>query len=728
MNETQESLHFLDYWRIISSRKEVVLAVSMLVVITGIIVTYSMPKVYRSSVVIQVKEEAPDLSVFTPEMWRHDPLFLRTQFEIIQSGPIVEEVVRRLQLTDKLGKAYGYLQQMNYQDAFDFTTRLLSKRMKVQQYRDTNLIEIQVFMDEPEAIAPAVAAETANAFAEVFRDQNQSRNRQVTDRALKALKLTLDEQKEEVHELAEKVADVREKHGIAETTMMYSSTSIGNVLERETLRILETQRIAARLEYEDKKVRYEKCKALPPRELLAAAPWLAGDPALAALVKAKREAEIRKEALLRGGYGAKHPEVEKEQGNIDAVEKEIGDALDGLKMGLLADYEAARAKYTAIAQELTNVQIRVVEKAGHREYETALAELDRAQKIRDALQLRYVEENIEQRIPRTAVEVVEPAKAPDGDDPVSPNKALNIILSVVLGLGAGIGLAYFIEYLDTSVKTIEDIERYLDLSVLGVIPQKVKPLIEEDADPAHAEAYRVLRTNLQSAKKLQKGNAVCITSGSVGEGKSLTLFNLAYTCASLGDSVLVIDSDLHRPRQHKMLAVSNRSGLANILVGETELDEALIHTDYQNLDFLPSGKLSGGVHGLLDTEQMKALVETVKARYDYVFFDAPPIVGVSDASLLSREMDGVLLVVQHRKYPRALSSRAKSMVENTGANLLGVVLNNINISRDYSSYYYQQHYYSYPKRGSSPSAKRRSTSSTKQQPKTATTAEKAEEA
>jgi Mrp family chromosome partitioning ATPase len=124
----------------------------------------------------------------------------------------------------------------------------------------------------------------------------------------------------------------------------------------------------------------------------------------------------------------------------------------------------------------------------------------------------------------------------------------------------------------------------------------------------------------------------------------------------------------------------------------------LIHTPHTNLDFLPSGKLSSGVHGLLDTERMRDLIRELKGRYDFVFFDAPPIVGVSDASLLAREMDGVLLVIQHRKYPRALSGRAKAMLDNIGANLMGVVLNNINIARDYSSYYYQQHYYAYPRR------------------------------
>ena len=198
---------------------------------------------------------------------------------------------------------------------------------------------------------------------------------------------------------------------------------------------------------------------------------------------------------------------------------------------------------------------------------------------------------------------------------------------------------------------------------------------------------------------MTNGKAFCVTSGSVGEGKSLTLFNLAFVCAQLGDRVMLVDTDLHRPRQHKILGVSNSVGVANVLLGEATLDQAIVATQVTNLDILTSGKIGAGVHGLLDTKRMKELVRALKDSYDMVLFDAPPIIGVSDASLLVREVDGVMLVIQHRKYPASVSIRARSMIENLGANLVGVVLNNINISRDYSYYYYHHHYYSYPQQG-----------------------------
>ena len=695
MAEPQESLHFLDYWRVLCSRKEIVMAVSLLVVLTGVLVTFTMPKVYRASVIIAVKEDTPDVAVFNQEAMRYDPLFLRTQFEIIQSAPVIEEVIERLDLHRKLAKSMQF-DDLPLDRQRETAFKIVSRSMKVQQYRDTNLIEIQMYLSEPKETAPQEAANTANMIAEVYRDQNARRSRTAIEGGLRALHESLEEQRQRVGQAEALVEEVRQKYQIDVGAAAANQLGAAS-LQKLELQHLVAQEIGARLELEDKKARFEQIMKVSHDELVAASQYLVRDPALMSLVAEKRKAEVQKESLLRASLGPRHPDVLGVEALITELNAKIDDALVGVKQGVEADYRAAKAKFDALTARLQErkAEERGQESTSYREFQKANEELDHARKIRDALEIRYIQENIEQRIPRTTVEVIEPATPAEVDDPVSPDIVLNIILSIIVGLGSGIGLAYFVEYLDTSVKTIEDVERYLKLPVLGVIPQKVKPLNDEAADPAHAEAYRVLRTNLQFSERRKDGKAICVTSGSVGEGKSLTLFNLAAICAQLGDRILIVDTDLHRPRQHKILNVSNRRGVANILVGEAHVDDVLIHTPLKGLDFLPSGKLSSGVHGLLDTLRMKQLVEEVKARYDFVFFDSPPIIGVSDASLLAREMDGVLLVVQHRKHPKAVSGRAKDMVHNVGGNLLGVVLNNINISRDYS--YYYQHYYSYPK-------------------------------
>jgi succinoglycan biosynthesis transport protein ExoP len=690
MSDTQESLHFLDYWRVISSRKEILISVSLLVVITGVIITYAMPKVYMASAVIRVQEESPDVSVFSPEMMRFDPLFLRTQFEIIQSRPIIEEVVRRRELDRKLSRAYGY-EQLSPQDRLDRTVKIVSKLMNVQQYRDTNLIEIQMSLAEPKADATHEAAEAANMIAQVFREQTASRSRKATEAALDALYDAFQEQDQRLAKAEEEVERIRSEYKIDVVDPQVGS---GASLDKMTLTMLEELRIRASQAVAEAEARHTLVQSLADEKLIEAAQYLVNDQSIPVLVAEKRKAEVDL-SQLGETYGPNHPDVVRVKRVIDSLDSKIEDALNGLKTGVLANFRAAQAKLAIIKTELMTRRDteREAEAGSYREFSRAIDARDHVKKIRDALEMRYFQEQIELRIPKTLVELVSPAKAPNSGDYVSPNFLLNILLSIIVGLGAGVGLAYFVEYLDTSVKTIEDIERSMSVPVLGVIPQKVRPLNEEGANPAHAESYRILRTNIQFSQKFKDGKTLCFTSGSMGEGKSLTMFNLAYVCSQLGDRVIMIDSDLHRPRQHRMFGVPNKVGLANVLIGEVEIDDVIHKDAFPNLDFMPSGKLDSGVHGLLDTQRMRALIAELGDRYDRVFFDAPPIIGVSDASVLAREVDGVMLLIQHRKYPKAISDRAKGMLDNMGANLMGVVLNNINVSRDQSYYYYHQYYY-----------------------------------
>lgn len=701
MADSQDTLHFLDYWRVVSSRKEVVIAVALLIVLTGIIVTSSMPKIYVASALVQVKEEAAVISLFGRQIQRYDPLYLRTQYELIQSRPVIEEVVRELGLDEKLGKAYGYYSKSG-DKSFKRTCSLMSNGMKVQQYRDTNLIQIRVYMRElqgpGEEMAPVVAANSANKVAEVYRKQTAKRNRDAMLGALKALEESLEERRAVVTVADAKVETIRNKYEIDAIRQIVGQ---GGTIQIESLRRLEGERIAARMTLTEMKARYEKVQSLSDADLIVAARPLVGDTSLAALVAEKRRVEVERIRKMET-YAAKHPEVVRVAAAIREWDRKIADAVKGVRIAVQASYEAEQAKYEIVEAELVAMRTssRGRESKGYREFDKAKEELSRARDMRDALELRYSEKKIELRIPKTMIEIMERAVPPGVDAHVSPNLSLNIVLSILVGLGAGVALAFFIEYLDTSVKTIEDIETSMGVAVLGVIPQKVLPLIDPKADNAHAEAYRVLRTNIQFSKKLDGGKTLCVTSGSVSEGKSLTLFNLAYVSAQLGDRTLLIDTDLHRPRQHKIVGVSNDIGVANVLIDEVSLDDALTKAVAPNFDFLSSGKMSGSVHGLLGTTKMDQLLEQVKSLYDIVLFDAPPIIGVSDASLLVREVDGVLLVIQHRKYPRSVSCRARDMIENVGGNLLGVVLNNINISRDHSYYYYHQHYYSYPEKSS----------------------------
>ena len=189
--------------------------------------------------------------------------------------------------------------------------------------------------------------------------------------------------------------------------------------------------------------------------------------------------------------------------------------------------------------------------------------------------------------------------------------------------------------------------------------------------------------------------AFAVLSGGAGEGKSTTAFNLAYVCAQQGEKVLLVDADLRRPVQHTILGVSNRFGLTNVLLRDVPVEETIKTTSVPNLHFLPSGRLPRTSLGVLDPKRIRELVNSLKLKYDVVVFDTPPLVGISDSAVIAKEMDGVVLVVQYRKYPRDMIIRAKQMLDTLGVPQVGVVLNNINIMRDDYYYYYHSYYSNY---------------------------------
>jgi capsular exopolysaccharide synthesis family protein len=321
-------------------------------------------------------------------------------------------------------------------------------------------------------------------------------------------------------------------------------------------------------------------------------------------------------------------------------------------------------------------------------------ELEQLVSFNRILETRLSMEQVDVTLPRTGMVHIMDTAVP-GLRPVKPNKTLNIVLGVVIGLVVGVGLAFFIEYLDTSVKTIDDVERALQSPVLGVIPQNVGLLIKEGVESPHAEAYRVLRTNILFSRKDEKLNSMCVVSAGAGEGKSTTVFNLATIFAQSGQRVVIVDSDLRRPTLHKMVGVTNSIGLTNYLLKQNTIEEVIQRTNVPTLDFMASGKLPSSSMGILSSAQMKNLINELKQRYDFVFFDSPPIMGVSDASILASEVDMTMQVIQYRRYPQPMNIRAKQMIEKVGGNLVGIVLNNINMSQDESYYYYSGYYHDY---------------------------------
>jgi len=687
MSEEQKkesTLHFLDYWRVIRSRKEIVLAVLLLVVITGTAYTFTLPKIYAAQSRIEVNRDTVDIDPFNPASQfggGYDPYFLRTQFEIIQSKPILYEVINRLNLQEVWGKKGEKLTK-------EHAYKILRSSLTVGQSRDTSLVSIMAKREDPKE-----AMRIANELADVYRDARLDLKHKEMTRALDALRRELETQQEKVNIAEQQVEQIRQDLDI---TVLYEGQGVrAESVEKLTLQQLHGDRIAARVQMLVEKARYEQLDAMSGEDLLTASSYLAGDPFVESIRAEIKNQDVHLSSLLQS-YGVNHPEVKQIQAARDDLMEKLAKALEGIKKGTRAQYIVAKSKFDALEEELRGV--RSEEQESQRDkmvpFNRAIQKLEIQRSIMAALEARLAQEGITLKIPRTPVEIVDAAE--ESTRPVSPNLILNVLLSIFVGLGSGVGLAYFIEYLDTSIKTADDVERWIDLPVLGLIPQKVRPLVEEGPDSDHAEGYRVLRTNMSFAESggPTKG-AFAVLSGGAGEGKSTTAFNLAYVCAQQGEKVLLVDADLRRPVQHTILGVSNRFGLTNVLLRDVPVEETIKTTSVPNLHFLPSGRLPRTSLGVLDPKRIGELVASLKQKYDMVIFDTPPLVGISDSSVLAKEMDGVVLVVQYRKYPRDMIIRAKQMLDTLGVQQVGVVLNNINIMRDDYYYYYHSYYSNY---------------------------------
>jgi polysaccharide biosynthesis transport protein len=319
------------------------------------------------------------------------------------------------------------------------------------------------------------------------------------------------------------------------------------------------------------------------------------------------------------------------------------------------------------------------------------------------------------------ISVVDYGLAPDA--PVGPNRTRTIFMAFFLSIGVGIGLALFLEYLDDSVHTTEEVERGLHLPALAVIPsvggasggrfgligtskallkrngnghveKNEELLINLDSRSPLAEAYRHLRTSVLLSSAGRAPKSLLVTSSLPGEGKTTTAVNTASSLAQTGATVVIIDADMRRPRLRSIFGIEEQLGLSSILsssVSESEILGMVARDETTGLGILTSGPIPPNPAELIGSDQMRELLSVLQRHFDHVVIDSPPVSSFTDGVLISTMVDGVLLVVHGGKSSRHIVRRSKQLLQEVGAKIFGVVLNNIEIqSHDY--YYYQRYY------------------------------------
>src|ERR1019366_6814139 len=680
-------LHFLDYWRVIRIRKAIIITVFLITAIIATAVTLILPESYASTARIKVENEGGIVSGMgnspAATSFGYDPYFIQTTFEIMQSQLVLSNVIATMNLNVEWGKKYNNGETLKTTE----TMEILKQRMGLVPVRNTKLISITVYSDDKKE-----AADLANSIAEAYRTYRIQTSQQQATTGLEVYQTQYLEESNRIEMLQANVDNLRRNLDINNGT----ASSPEPELTVEQLRSYQAQKLESERAYNELLTQLQNFQTIQQtnREKLRDVLPMEANAELSSQLAQYHEAQ-RKIAALKIDYGVTNFAVTRVQTLIDTLDGQLNNSVAAIMTSLQTQVNSKKASLDSLVKQVAEAKQKDHDNATKNQpYYDEKRKLDQLYDSHRLLNAKIVIDTIDAQIPRTSmVQIID--RAEPGKAPVKPNKTLNITLGLIFGLIMGVGLAFFIEYLDTSVKTIDDVERTFQAPVLGVIPQNIGYLLEEGAESKHAEAYRVLRTNLLFSRKGENLNTIVIVSAGAGEGKSTTTINLSTVFAQAGNRVLIVDSDLRRPTLHKLFKVANNLGLTNYLLKQNTVVEVVQTTSVPNLDFMASGKLPSSSMGILGSAQMKELIAELKQRYDFIFFDSPPILGVSDASILASEVDLVMQVIQYRRYPQPMTIRAKQMIEKVGGNFVGMVLNNINMSQDEGYYYYSGYYHDY---------------------------------
>jgi capsular exopolysaccharide synthesis family protein len=682
-DSTEVKLHFLDYWRVIKARAGIIILIFLLTMITAGVTVYFLPRQYLSKATIEVKPDNTSLQVFGEHNYdaASDPRLAPTQLKIIQEKGILYLVIDQLGLTTKWAKGGPPLQR-------EQVYNILLGMLVLNPVRNTDLIEIGVWDTDRQE-----AADIANSIAVVYQDRRIHDQKAQIGVGLTSLEDEVNDQRKQVTDLGAEAAKIREERGLVDTdpeTMQNSSAD----LDVAPVRAIEANVDDAKLKTAELQTQLDEVNRLRPDQLMVALHLLnIDDPTVEKILPLFQDTVSAEASLLSSGLGPNHPKIRELRAEKAVYTQQLNEQISAIKASLATRLEVAKNTQTALEQRLNAAREEFTKnKNASSDYTDAKYKYLEAKRLLEAAQQRYETQAVQQGMDVVVAKVwetAEPALAPG-----KPNSGVDLALSASLGLVLGTALAFFLEYLDTSVKSLEDVERFLGVPVLAVIAKNVGILMHEKGDSPDAEAYRILRTNIEFNRKNPDANTLTLISGGPGEGKSTTLFNLAYTCARGGYSVLVVDADLRRPSQHRLFGVENNFGLSNYLTSNMPFEEVVRTTGVDNLFFIPSGQLPRDAVGIMNSQRMTDLIRNTKLRYDLVMFDSPPILGVSDGAVLASEVDLSIMVIEHRRFPRSMLQRVKQAVLNVGGNLVGVVLNKVDTKND-SGYGYYSNYYDY---------------------------------
>lgn len=717
-----EGFAIRDYWQVIRKRIWSVLLITALVLGLGGLYLANQVNVYEAKVTIEIRTNTPQVlggdvePVIDPaegaRFWSTDEYY-ETQYRIIRSRAVADTVVQQLGLaTDVEFLGITATDPEDIRDALmaaDPIGRLISMT-RVAPVEGSHLVEILVENESPER-----AMLLADTIANVYVARNQNNQLGGTDAAYNWLAHEREILRARVEDSERALMEYRQDSEIRAASLQARQEQITHHLNsinglrdqaRADVRGLQRQRREIRRAREASDVDSAPIPAVIENDLVQR-------------LKQQR-VELRTElARLAARYGERHPDIRGVTAALDSVEEQIQIEVESI----LASNEVELGRAEARLDEMNDEHARLhaemlLLSSAEPEYNQLSRNIEINADVLRMVEKRYEETGLyrnQQDV--NNIETLDAAILPE--IPVRPRRTLVLAAAMILGLALGLAFAFLLEVLDNTVRTQEDIERVLGFTFLGVVPsiklrgrerQRAEARVGKDGVDAQrpdlfvhhnpkssvAECCRSIRTNLHFMSPDKELNRLLITSAGPREGKTSTAINLATVMAQSNQKVLLLDTDMRRPRIHKALQLSNDRGLSNLILGEVDFDGVIQKCPVENLHIMACGPIPPNPTELMHTERFRYIVDELSKRYDRVIFDSPPVIAVADAMILGNLVDGVLFVVKSGQTSKEVVKRAKSHLEATNAPLLGAILNDLDLEdRAYRYHYYYSYYYRY---------------------------------
>jgi len=703
---SSSSVPFGAYLKVLRTRFWVILIIFILTVGSDWFVTDQvLPKIYEASALIKITPRGEE-AVTSFDGSGTDRPFDQTSFqsesEIMKSSRLQMPIISELGLDKRWAKTVykSAVEKLTPQESLAYMGQILDISFK----RGTSLIEIKAQSEDPQE-----AAQIANAVAEHYKAMRDADEASRSNRGSDSIRDQIAQQQKIVDQARENRDKLREEAGKQGVSIDPRDNGLASRSDTD-LDARKRDLLTAKEDADARRVLMESVKDLPDDQFVNTLEALGGHeiPNIATLRADAFKLEADIDNLLKQGFEENHPRVQALRAELQRERQQITDLIAGTRRAIIVDSQMANSRVDLLNKEVQDLTEKTQKDQSSQlgPFRDSEREYEHQESILDAYSVHLKQVIADSQLLESPVKVIAPAQPPEG--PSKPNKLINLVVGGVAGLFFGIMFAFFIEYLDTSVKTMADAEALLGIPVLTVIPNKggPLPLTLQAAQMPHAEGYRILRAKLDFKVQNGMGPTVSMLSGGPGEGKSTTLFNLAVVCAQAGQSVILVDGDLRRPVMHQLAKVPNEHGLADYLKGKGDVLDYIQPTSLPQLHLLSAGDMSISDIGTLAGDKIRHMLDELKQRYDLVLIDSPPILGISDGSIIAREVDYVILVIQHRRYSREVSMRAKRAIDEVRGNCVGMVLNNV-ASRSDDAYYYYSNYENYHKKDKKAAARRK---------------------